>query len=123
MVPGANLLSIALGVIGAQTVGWRQYLGHITNAAGLKVDTWAASVPLAGSLQPVDSELVQRLGLDWAKNYVTFYTTAPMGAVERDRTGDRLTWQGRTYQILDKADWFPQDGWNRVLCVEVSATT
>lgn len=119
LVPGSNLLAMALGVIGSQTVEWRRYTGQTTTAAGLKVDTWADPVPLAGSLQPVDSAVLHNLGLDWTKSYARFYAPADVGQVQRDRTGDKLTWNGRTFQVLDKSDWFGQDGWAGVLCVEV----
>lgn len=118
-VPGANLLAIAMGVIGVQQVGWCKYLGTVTLPSGVKSPTWADPVTIAGSLQPVDSTLIQQLGLDWTKRYCTFYAPAEFREVDRDQTGDKLIYAGRTYQVQDKASWFAQDGWERVLCIEV----
>lgn len=119
LVPGSNLLSMALGVIGSQGVQWLKYQGKITNSAGFDVPTWAPAVPIAGSLQPADPLHLQQLGLDMTKQYVMFYATAEFTQVDRDQTGDRLIYAGKTYQVLAKTSWFAQDGWERPMCVEV----
>lgn len=120
MIPGANLLNMAFGLITAQVVQYRQYLGKTTNAVGVDVVQWGAPVPVRGSLQPVDTTLIAQLGLDMEKTYVTFYTTRDAIDLARDRTGDRLSYGGAVYQVTSKANWKLQDGWVRVLCVEVS---
>jgi hypothetical protein len=118
-VPGSNLLNMAMGLIGAQAVGWRKYLGKVTNAAGFDVITWAEAVTVYGSFQPVSDAMVQQLGLDMTKNYATFFASENFGEVDRDKTGDRLVYAGKTYQIESKTPWHSQDGWDYVLCVEV----
>lgn len=119
-VPGANLLNMALGLIVGQTVGYRKYLGKTTNAAGIDVVNWAPTTNVSGSLQPIDTTLMATLGLDLDKEYVTFYSVQPIGDLGRDRTSDRITYGGKTFQVISKANWVGQDGWNRVLCVEVA---
>lgn len=119
IVPGSNLLAIAFGAIGQQSVQWRKYVGMTTLADGSKRVTWSNPVTLAGSLQPVDSTLLQQLGLDWSKNYCTFFAPAEFRDPTRDQTGDKITYAGRTYQVIDKSSWFPQDGWEKVICVQV----
>ena len=119
-VPGSNLLNMAMGLIGAQAVGWRKYLGKTTNAAGFDVVTWAAAVTTYGSFQPVTAAMIQQLGLDMTKNYATFFASAEFGDPDRDKTGDRLTYAGKTYQIESKTPWHAQDSWEYVLCVEVT---
>lgn len=119
IVPGSNLLAMAFGVIGQQAVEWSLFQGLATNAAGVKVATWADPVPIGGSIQPVPKDLIQQLGLDWTKNYVNFYASADMGDVTRDKTGDKLAYAGKTYQILSNNDWLAQDGWKGVMAVEV----
>lgn len=119
IVPGSNLLALAMGVIGQQTVGWAKFTGMTTGPSGIDIAEWAAPVDIFGSLQAVDSTLLQQLGLDWTKNYCTFYAPAEFREVDRDQTGDKLLYAGKTYQVLNKASWFAQDGWERVMCVEV----
>lgn len=120
IIPGANLLGLAFGVIGRQTVAWSQFTGGALNAAGVRVPTWAPPVDIGGSFQPVPNTLIQALGLDWTKTYANFYAEADFTDVMRDKTGDRLAYAGKTYQILSKTDWKPQDGWQGVLCIEVT---
>lgn len=120
IVPGSNLLALALGVIGNQIVGWRKYVGVTTLPSGVQSPTWEDdATDLAGSLQPADTTLIQQLGLDMTREYCTFYAPAQFREVDRDQTGDLLIYAGKTYQVLDKASWFPQDGWERVMCIRV----
>lgn len=120
IVPGSNLLTLAQGLIGQQKVMWSRFLGQTTNAAGVKVPTWAAPVAMLGSFQPVSRSLLQTLGLDFNKNYANFYASANILDVIRNATGDRLVYAGRTYQVLSNTDWFAQDGWKGVMCIEVT---
>lgn len=120
IVPGSNLLNMAFGVIGQQAVEWSSFLGNITNAAGVKVPSWAAPTTLGGSFQPVARSLYQQLGLDFTKNYANFYASADVMDVLRNKSGDRLAYAGKTYQVLSNTDWFAQDGWKGVMCVEVT---
>lgn len=119
-VPGSNLLNMALGLIGPQSVQWLRFQGITQNAAGFDVPTWQAPVEVLGSFQPVQASLLQQLGLDWTKNYATFFASYDVTDVDRDKTGDRLIYAGRTYQVESKNPWFAQDGWENVLAVEVT---
>lgn len=119
-VPGSNILNMAMGLIGAQTVRWLQFSGMTTNAAGFDVPAFAAPVMVKGSFQAVSSKLLHELGLDLSRNYGTFFASKNFGDVARDKTGDRLTYAGRTFQIISKTPWYAQDGWDYVLCVELT---
>lgn len=121
IVPGSNLLALALGVIGNQMVQWHKFAGLTTNAAGVQRPTWAAPVTINGSFQPADAATIQQLGLDWTRNYVNFFAPAEFKEIERDQSSDRVSYAGRMYQVVGKAAWYHQDGWERVLCVEVPA--
>lgn len=120
IVPGSNLLNMAFSLIGQQVVAWEVFQGMTTNDAGVDVPTWATPVDIGGSLQPVPKSLIQQLGLDWTKNYINFYASRDIGDVVRDKTGDRITYAGKVYQVLSDNDWFMQDGWKGVMAVEVT---
>jgi hypothetical protein len=120
MIPGSNILQMALGLVGAQTVGLRVFQGETQNAAGFNVPTWADPVDIAGSFQPVSADMMQTLGLDMTKNYAVFYASANFNEVRRGATGDLLEYGGKTYQIESTTKWFTQDGWDGALCVEVT---
>lgn len=120
LVPGANLLTLAHGLIGRQTVQWLRFTGMTTNAAGVDVPAWAEPVDIYGSFQAVSATMLQNLGLDWTKDYATFYNENQFSDPSRDKTGDRLIYGGDTYQIESKTPWYKQDGWESVLCVKVT---
>lgn len=117
---GTNLLNVAAGLIGVQVVAWRRFTGRAPNAAGIQVDTYAASVDVEGSFQPVPATLLQQLGLDMTKNYATFYASRDFGDPDRDKAGDLLTYAGLTYKVISKNPWYAQDGWESVMCVQVT---
>jgi hypothetical protein len=114
-----NLLNMALTVIAPQAVEYYANTGRTTNAIGIDVAAYAAPVPMRGSLQPVPRTLYQANGLDYEKNYYTFYTPNNVLDVRRDVSGDQITYNGMRLQVLASNDWFPQDGWVGVLCVQV----
>lgn len=119
IIPGSNLLALALGVIGNQQVQWLKYAGTTVTPAGIQRPTWDAPVTINGSIQPVDANTLQQLGLDWTRNYVSFFAPAEFEEIERDQSSDRIAYAGRTYQVVGKTAWFYQDGWDKVICVEV----
>lgn len=123
MIPGSNLLNMALGLISAQAVEWRRFLGTTTNAAGIKAATWAPPTAIFGSFQPIDSKLFQQYGLDLSKDYATFYSSQTFTDPERNKTGDRIIYDGQVWQVESKCPWMPQDGWTRVLLVKVPNAT
>lgn len=120
IVPGSNLLTMAFGMISRQPVQWLVFTGFTKNAAYVQVPGFAAPVDIAGSFQPIDRNLYEALGLDWTKNYANFFYEATFHDVTRDITGDRLIYAGKTYQIESRQPWFEQDGWEKVLCIEVT---
>jgi len=119
IVPGANLLSIALRVIAPQTLAHRAFVSRSPNVSGDWVNVYADPVNITGSMQAVNTKLYQMLGLDLAKNYSTLYTQATVLATTRDRSGDLLEYGGKTWQAESDMNWHAQDGWTKVLCVEV----
>lgn len=120
-IPGANLLGIASRVIRFETLGHRAFVSREPNSAGDFVSTFAASVDIQGSMQPVNRRLYQELGLNLSKNYATLYTSATIKATSRDREGDLITFAGRTWQCESDQNWAAMDGFTRMLCVEVPA--
>lgn len=121
IVPGSNLLALAMGPISRQTLQHRTFVSRAVNAAGDWSSTFATAVSITGSMQPVNKALYQALGLDFAKNYSTLYTSSDVRPVARDREGDLLTFGGRTWQAISDQDWRGVDGWRKILCVEVPA--
>ena len=118
-IPGGNLLALASRVIQQQAVSWQAFVARTRNSTGQYVNTYAAPVVIQGSFQPIDKKAYQQLGLDLAKNYATLYTPQVIRTVERDGSGDLLTYNGKLYQGTSSIDWTGQDGWGAYIVVEV----
>jgi hypothetical protein len=127
MIPGSNLLAMALGVIGSQTVQWFQYDHVDTGPTGLDIVTYKAPVPVAqGSVQAVDRSRYTQYGLDWQKSYVTWFVpnvTALSITRNPDTDGDVIEWAGRRYQVVGDTPWSVQDHWTRLLCIDIGPAT
>lgn len=119
LVPGANLLGVALGAIRGQLVGYRAWTGRAPDAKGILKDVFAERVEIPGSIQPMDGVRVQMLGLDIQKNYATLYAMQPVEPVSKDRGADQFDYAGKVYTASNKTDWHAQDGWNGVVLVEI----
>lgn len=119
LVPGGNILNVALGAIRAQLVGYHAWQSRAPDAKGVLKDVFAARVELAGSMQPVSRDRVQFLGLDASKSYATLYASAVVNPVSRDRGADQFDYAGRRYAVEGNVNWFAQDGWQGVLMVDV----
>jgi hypothetical protein len=120
MIPGSNLLKTALRVISSQTVSYQEFTGRTTNAAGLKVSAYADAVDIRGSFQPVDRSYYLQLGLDFTKSYAKWYDpNATTRDIQRDTSGDRITYAGMTYNALSNNEWKAPDGWTGTMFVRV----
>lgn len=118
-IPGANLLSMASRVIRFETIGHRAFVSRVANSAGDFVSTFAPSVDIQGSMQPLNKKLYQELGLNLSKNYIMLYTSATLSPPVRDHEGDLLTFGGKTWQCESDQSWAAIDGFTKMLCVEV----
>lgn len=118
-VPGLNILAMASRLIVQQSFVYEAFVTRTTNSIGLDVPTYATGVPMTGSVQPVNRKFYQFMGLDFQKNYVLFYVQKNILDLTRDVSGDRFVFNGITYQCESKTNWFPQDGWDEVLCIEI----
>lgn len=119
IVPGSNLLALALTVQGVQHVLWAQDLGRVTNAVGKDVTSYSFPVAVGGAFQPKDSAWAALRGLDVQKSYAMFYASEPMRPVDRGLSGDHFAYGGSLWQPVGDVDWFNQDGWKSVALVRI----
>lgn len=119
MIPGLNILNMALTAIKRQTIIYYQFISRVPNDIGQDVTTYAAPVNISGSFQPVPRELYFENGLDLDKRYYTFYTNSNLLDVNRDVSGDQIEFNGWRFQCLSSNNWFELDGWAGVLCVSI----
>ncbi len=121
-VPGQNILNMALSVISKQTFMYMAYMGRTTAANGTLVSSYAESVSVQGSFQPVPRRLFQNLSLDMQSNYAWFYVPQGILDVARNVSGDQFIFNGKRWQAESKTAWDMVDGWDAVLCVEVTGS-
>ena len=121
LVPGSNLLALAMGPIARQTLQWRAFISRAVNTAGDWESTFADPVDITGSFQAVNRATYQLLGLNLQKDYANFYTQADVNTLDRDREGDMLVFPvtGEKWQAESDQDWRGVDGWRKILCVRV----
>lgn len=119
-IPGMNILNKAMTVIAKQEVLYTKFLERNLNDEGVWMPTYLPPVPMRGSFQPVPQRLYQQYGLDLQKNYATFYVSANMGGLSRDVSCDQISYNDKVYAVESPNDWFAQDGWVGVLCVQVT---
>ena len=114
--PGSNLLLQALTVIVPQTIAYYKALPRTTNAVGQYVTTYDSPVNVRGSFQAVPRNMYQAYGLDFQKNYYTFYTLNDIIDLQRDVSNDQIVFNNQRFQCESNNDWFAVDHWKGVLC-------
>lgn len=121
--PGSNLLRRATRLIAPTTgVQYLRNTGRTINPAGQYQVAYDAPVAVAGShVQAMSLSAVTRNGLDTANDYVTWFVSKKVIGIERDFSGDRIIWDGDTWQCQTGQDWTTQDGWLSIVCVRVTS--
>lgn len=121
MIPGINLLSIALGAIAPQSGQWLQFIGNTENSQGQDIPQYAPVQVVTGSFQSTDARTIADMGLDVTAKYRTFYSSTPIAITDRSTSPDLLIFYGRRYQVAGELDWINQDGWKGVVLVDIGA--
>lgn len=119
MIPGSNLLNMAFSIIAKQSIIYYFANGRTLNNVGQDVTTYDVGIQVLGSFQPVPRKLYQVYGLDLQKSYFTFYASKNIFDVNRDISGDQISFKGDRFQCESNNDWFAIDGWKGVLCVHI----
>ena len=121
MIPGVNLLKLAMGVITPQAVVWRQFKSRTQNALGNWVVSYNPDKAIRGSLQPMSNDEVHEMGFDVTKQYWRLYTSLPIDMVGRGESPDIIIANGRKMEVVSTDDWYGSDGWKGLTLVEVGA--
>lgn len=122
MIPGSNLLNMASTILATTKVTYYKYQGRTKNSVNQYVPAYEIPLlDLAGHMQPVPRRLYREMNLDFQKNYWTFFVSKELLGLERNISGDKIEWQGQTYQCESSTPWFGVDGWLNILCVQVTS--
>jgi len=127
IIPGSNLLALALTVIASTPVQYFQFQSTATGPTGLETATYAAPVTIPkGSVQPVDRSRYSAYGLDWEKSYVAWFVPKlAASSITRnpDNSGDVIECNGRRYQLMSGTNWYNIDGWMSLLGIDIGPAT
>jgi len=121
IVPGSNLLAIALTVIAPETIALYPATGRTQNSIGEWVTTYAAGLPVEGSWQPIDQSKYESLGLDLSKRYFMFYASEDITGIVRNESPDIAERKGRKYSTVGDTPWYDVDGWQASMFVDIGA--
>lgn len=114
-----NLYSQATKIIPKQSAQLLKWLSRVDNGRGQYIDTYDSPVTFTGSFQSIPRELFDKMGLDYKKKYFMVYTDTKISGLDRDRSGDRVIYQGSTFKAEKEGGWKPVDGWSGVMLVEI----
>ncbi len=123
MIPGANILNMALTIIAKQTIVYYESLGRTINAVGQDVTLYNNGKVIVGSFQPIQKNLYEIYGLNLQKNYYNFYTSNNIIDVQRNVSGDQIAYEGQRFQCESNTEWYSLDGWKGILCVHIGDDT
>ena len=121
-IVGTNILNTALSAIGRKTFVYYAYKQQATNSYGIIVPEYEDPVEIQGNAQPIKRSLYTpegMQGLDLQKNYMNFFIPQRILDLRRDVTGDRIVFEGKTFQALSLTDWADVDGWVKVLAIQI----
>lgn len=113
-----NLLNIAMSVIPTQEVEWYRFKDHINDPILGNKPVYHEPVLIKGSFQATDVKDVKEMGLDINRNYRSLHTSHRVENVQRGSMPDLLVYDGKKYSVVGDADWYAQDGWKSIVCVE-----
>ncbi|PHM70346.1 hypothetical protein [Xenorhabdus sp. KJ12.1] len=113
-----NLQRIASRYIPQQTVQWYRFRSRELDELGQWQNTYHDPIAIRGSWQAIDTQDGQDMGLDTAKVYRKFYTTHDIRHIQREQSPDFMVFAGRRYDVMGDADWYTQDGWLSIVCIE-----
>lgn len=121
MIPGANLLRMAFGVIGTQIVKYRKFEQRVKNDQSQYVSMFGEPFDLAASVQRVRRDQYAQFNLEFQRNYVMIFANFDMVDLDRNMACDQFLWTGRVFQLESQGSWFYQDGWGVCLAVDIGA--
>ncbi|MBR2392577.1 MAG: hypothetical protein IKA93_03270 [Elusimicrobiaceae bacterium] len=113
-----NLLGMALGNIGRQSFWLLKWNGRDINAAGLPEDQYEPAVKCSGSIQSVQQDVYDRLGLSWETEIKNVWSETEMKAEAGQQGPDLLVFEGKVWFCKSITPWNQYNGWNQAIVVK-----
>ena len=116
-----NLLKAALNVLPKQNFIWRKFAGFDDDGQGLRINKYAKGIELVGSVQALDREMYDQLGLDREKEYLVVYSSADIKGVSGQNAPDIIEFGGGVYKVVRNYPWYFYNGWAGVVVIKADA--
>lgn len=125
----SNILKIAFGQIPHSTIEYKIYASKSINNFGIVAPTYTTPATVEAIVQPgiissfggkcVELKDYKDMGLDWSRRYVTVWMPdVGLQPAMDQRMADQITYNSKTFNVLQVENWLEYDGWCRVYCVE-----
>jgi hypothetical protein len=114
-----NLLNMAMAVVGKQQFTYQKFVSREVNEIGALVPTYTSPQATSGQVQAAPRHLFELYGLDFQKTILIFYVSQDIIDIQRDVSGDKIQYQGATYQCLTETDWYKINGWKSIVAVKI----
>lgn len=115
-----NILSKASTLIPLKRYQYLKFNSNIVNDVGIITPSYDVAITIKANIQPVNRSVYEQFGLDMQKTYYTIFTSETLQDLQRDKTGDKIIFNGKTLQIeSNKGDWDSQYGFNSYLGVQI----
>lgn len=111
-----QVLPIIYNVVEPQTgiFKFRAMVGEEINEIGVSVPTYGAWGVCMGTVQPVNRNRYDALGLDWSKTYVNAWGSVKVNTIEDGQQPDQIFWMGKLFNVTAVDEWHPHNGWVKV---------
>lgn len=105
-------------VVDNQGFEYQTYLGETVNEMGISVPRYSAWKKCEGSVQPMDAQVAEKLGLDFAERGILVWGSIDFNTLDVQDHADRVRYNGRVFICRKCTDWYGQNGWNSFACTE-----
>ncbi len=119
MIAGSNLFLTASRLIARQDVLYWPFKSRGVNSIGFDIAEYDEPYIIKANIQAVQKDVYQQLGLDFQKRYFVGYFDLDVLDINRDVSGDQISFAGRQLQALSGLDWFHLDGWKSIVFVDI----
>lgn len=121
-----NLLNLVLPAIrplvDCQDFEYRKALKDAVNEFGVVEVVYSAWKKCNGSVQPMESSMMQMLDLDKSKRAILVWGSIKLNTMDIQDHPDQVRHNGRIFNCVQCTDWMMANGWHATACTEDKGT-
>jgi len=106
-------------IIKRQNIEYQTATNRTINDVGQYETTYTTPISMKAIVQPVNQTLMQTLGLDFQKVYITVHLPLEPKAIHAGESGDIITYNSNNYKIIHIEDWYATAGYTLVRAVQL----